>query len=284
MFGASKQAYYKHGDGGLEKAAKIRFIVEYVKDIRLMDKGIGGEKLWYMYKEYFGSRYSLGRDAFTTILRQYDLTLRKPRKSCRTTNSAHDFPLYPNLISNLEIVRSNQVWVSDITYVRLLNGFCFLSLVTDAYDHQIIGAYVGPTLETVYTLKALGQAYQKLPAEGLTDLIHHSDRGVQYASFMYTDELKKHGIKISMTQNGDPKENAVAERVNGILKYEFLNYYEFETIDEVRQAVCQAVDFYNTRRPHRSLDMLTPEQASKRTGPLRKHWISYKDKYTQTSQ
>lgn len=260
----------------------VRFIVEYVKSVREIDKGIGGEKLWHVYTNYFGASYSIGRDAFLKIVRQYNLNLRRPRKGCRTTNSDHDYPLYPDLIKHLDVSRPNQVWVSDITYIRILDKFCFLSLVTDSYNREIVGAYVGPTLETKHTIEALRQAYQKLNPEERTDLINHSDRGVQYASFMYTDELKSKGIKISMTENGDPKDNAIAERVNGILKQEFLNHYEFKTIDEVRQAVRQAVEFYNTQRPHRSLDMLTPEQASKKTGYLKKHWVSYKDKYTNT--
>ena len=236
-----------------------------------------------MYKEYFGQQHSVGRDTFAKILSRYGLTLRKSRKSCRTTNSEHDFPLYPNLIKNLAIVRPNQVWVSDITYIRLPSGFCYLSLITDAYTHEIIGSQVGPTLGTIYTLKALKQASRRLsiPIEGV---IHHSDRGVQYASFMYVERLRGLGMKISMTENGDPKENAIAERVNGILKQEFLDHYEFADIEEVKQAVEVAVNFYNTKRPHRSIDMLTPQQAALRTGMLPKRWISYKDKYIQSGQ
>ena len=236
-----------------------------------------------MYRAYFSEKQSLGRDSFTKVLRQYGLTLRKPRKGCRTTNSEHDLPLYPDLIKALAIVRPNQVWVSDITYIRLLIGFCYLSLITDAYTHEIIGYYVGLTLETKHTLKALRQAFERLSAI-TEEVIHHSDRGVQYASFMYVNELKEQGIRISMTENGDPKENAIAERVNGILKQEFLDHYEFETIDEVRQAVDVAVKFYNTQRPHRSIDMLTPQQAALRTGILPKRWVCYKDKYIQNDQ
>ena len=233
-----------------------------------------------MYREYFTEKHSVGRDAFAKILNQNGLMLRKPRKGCRTTNSEHALPLYPDLIKNLAIVRPNQVWVSDITYIRLLTGFCYLSLITDAYSHEIIGYYVGPTLETEHTLKALKQASQRLSTPD-KEVIHHSDRGVQYASFMYVNELKEQGIKISMTQNGDPKENAIAERVNGILKQEFLDHYEFVTIEEVRQAVEVAVRFYNTKRPHRSIDMLTPQKAALSTGILSKRWICYKDKYIQ---
>lgn len=237
-----------------------------------------------MYKEYFGQKYSVGRDAFLMILSQHGLTLRKNHKSCRTTNSEHGLPLYPDLVKNLCIVRPNQVWVSDITYIRLLNDdFCFLSLVTDAYSHEIIGFQVGPTLETVHTIKALEQASKRL-STNQTALIHHSDRGVQYASYLYTNELKRQGIKISMTQNGDPKENAIAERVNGILKQEFLNHYEFGSIEEARQAVTIAVNFYNTQRPHRSIDMLTPQKAAMQEGKLPKRWVSHKEKYCQGCQ
>lgn len=236
-----------------------------------------------MYKDYFGDGYSVGRDAFSRILKENALTLRRSRKSCRTTNSEHHFPLYPNLIKELTIVRPNQVWVSDITYIRLLSGFCYLSLITDAYTHEIIGYNVGDTLETKYTLRALDQAFERLSGSR-EELIHHSDRGVQYASFMYVNELNKQGIKISMTENGDPKENAIAERVNGILKQEFLDHYEFADLEEVKQGVDLAVDFYNTKRPHRSIDMLTPEQAALKTGILPKRWTSYKDKYIQGMQ
>lgn len=283
LFGVSKQAYYQYRDDCLEKASHARFIVEYVQSVRQIDKAIGGEKLWYMYRTYFTEKYSVGRDAFAQVLRQYGLTLRKPRQSCRTTNSEHDLPLYPDLIKELAIVRPNQVWVSDITYIRLLTGFCYLSLITDAYTHEIIGYYVGPTLETSYTLKALKQAFQRLYTP-VIDVIHHSDRGVQYASFIYVNKLKERGIKISMTENGDPKDNAIAERVNGILKQEFLDHYEFATIEEVRKAVEVAVNFYNTERPHRSIDMLTPQKAAGKTGILPKRWVCYKDKYIQKGE
>lgn len=255
-------------------------IVEYVEDIRENDHQIGGEKLWIMFLNDFDKRYLIGRDAFLKVLKQYNLMLKSPQKGCRTTDSTHGLPTYPNLIENLAIDRSNQVWVSDITYIRLLeNIFCYLSLVTDARDHEIVGWHVGSTLGTIHTIEALRQACKKREALGLKGLIHHSDRGVQYASFMYVDELKKQGIKISMTENGDPKENAIAERINGILKKEFLDKYEFETIEQVRQAVQEAVEFYNTKRPHRSLDMLTPQQAVGTSGVIKKRWPCRTDKY-----
>lgn len=279
----SKQAYYKHKDSFNIDLILSRFVLEYVKGVREKHPAIGGEKLWYMYSSYFGEKYSLGRDAFLTILRTHSLMLRKKPSRCKTTDSSHSFPLYPNLIKDLNITRSFEVWVSDITYVRIKDDFCFLSLVTDAYNREIMGYFVGPTLEACYTMEALNQALPKVPIADASKLIHHSDRGCQYASYAYTSSLKQKGIKISMTESGDPKENAIAERVNGILKTEFLNHHVFEHIEQVREVVTEAVDFYNTQRPHRSLDMLTPRQAAKKTGRIKKRWISYKDKYREAS-
>lgn len=172
LFGVSKQAYYKHVDGVFACLAHERFLPEYVHAIRKLDPGIGGEKLWLMYKEYFGHAHSLGRDAFLAVLKEHGLMLRKHRKGCRTTNSNHDLPVYPDLVRNLLLTRANQVWVSDITYVPTDEGFCFLSIVTDAYTHEIVGWFVGPTLESVHTLKALKMACERLEATDIK-LIHH---------------------------------------------------------------------------------------------------------------
>lgn len=206
--------------------------------------------------------------------------LRKRKKSCRTTDSRHGLPLYPDLVNNLLITRPSQVWVSDITYVLTDEGFVFLSLVSDAYTHEILGWCVAPTLEAVYTLKALNMACQKIDKEKV-DLIHHSDRGVQYASGQYTSYLKERKIRISMTQTGDPKDNAIAERINGIIKYEFLNHCHFENLSQAAAKMEQIVEFYNTKRPHRSLDMMTPEQVRNKTGIVKKRWKSHKDNYRQ---
>lgn len=265
-------------DNVFARLAHERFLLEYVHGIRELDPGLGGEKLWIMYKEYFGRDYSLGRDAFLSVLKQYGLMLRKHKKGCRTTDSNHGLPVYPNLVGHLLLTRPNQVWVSDITYILTYEGFCYLSIVTDAYTHEVIGWFVGPTLESIYTLEALKMACKCL--EGTTiDLIHHSDRGTQYASLLYTSHLKGLKIQISMTESGDPKDNAIAERINGILKTEFLNHHQFADIEQVRLKVVQAIEFYNNQRPHRSLDMITPVQAKEKTGIIKKRWKSYKDNY-----
>ncbi|MCD7900674.1 MAG: DDE-type integrase/transposase/recombinase [Bacteroides sp.] len=216
----SKQAYYKHVDNVFSRLAHERFLLEYVHSIRELDPGLGGEKLWIIYKEYFGADHSLGCDAFLAVLKQYGLMLRKHKKGCRTTDSNHGLPVYPNLVEHLLLTRADQVWVSDITYILTDQGFCYLSIVRDAYTHEVVGWFVAPTLESIYTLEALKMACERLE-EINANLIHHSDRGTQYASLLYTSHLKGLKIQISMTESGDPKDNAIAERINGILKTEF---------------------------------------------------------------
>jgi transposase InsO family protein len=281
----STQAYYKHGDTDLRKLAEEAFCVEYVKRIRQKDRGIGGGKLWQMYRKEFGDVHSVGYNRFYDIIEKYNLKVRKRKRRAKTTDSDHDLPLYPNLVKELIPLRPNQLWVSDITYMVIyLNAqtgeydFCYLSLVTDYYTKEIIGWCVGETLEAKFAIEALEMALGRLGGRRDVDLIHHSDRGVQYASYAYTDILRKHNIKISMTECGDPKDNAVAERVNGIVKNELLQGMSFFSIQEVRKALKVAIDFYNNERPHMSLDWRTPAEAALCTGELKKKWTSYREK------
>ena len=280
----STQAYYKHGNTDLRKLADEAFCVEFIKRVRQKDRGIGGGKLWKMYRKEFGDEHSVGYNRFYDIIEKYDLKVRKRRRRAKTTDSGHDLPLYPNLVKELIPLRPNQLWVSDITYMLVyLNAetgeynFCYLSLVTDYYTKEIIGWGVGETLETKFAIEALGMALGRLGGKPAVDLIHHSDRGVQYASYDYTMLLKKHHIKISMTECGDPKDNAVAERVNGIIKNELLMGMAFFSIEEVRSALKVAIDFYNNERPHMSLDWKTPAEAALCTGELKKKWKSYRE-------
>ena len=281
----STQAYYKHGDGQLSRLADEAFCVEYIRRVRRKDRGIGGSKLWRMYRKEFGSEHSVGYNRFYDIIDRYGLKVRKRRCRTRTTDSGHGLPLYPNLVKELIPVRPNQLWVSDITYMPVCldaesgeYGFCYLSLVTDYYTKEIVGWCVGETLEARFAVKALKMALGRLGGRPAEDLIHHSDRGVQYASYDYTGLLKKNGIRISMTECGDPRDNAVAERVNGIIKNELLMGMAFFSIGEVRKALKAAIDFYNNERPHMSLDWMTPAQAALCSGELKKKWVSYREK------
>lgn len=284
LFGKSKQAYYKYDENVvLRKAAREAFVIEYVRGIRAIDPGIGGPKLWLMYKREFGDNDTVGRDTFEDILDRNNLKVRIRIRKPKTTDSRHGLPTFLNLTKELIPTRPNQLWVSDITYIPIWVDdityiFCYLSLILDAYTEEIIGWSVGPTLETVYPLEALEMALKRLDALEKIDLIHHSDRGVQYASSEYVHLLQKNHIKISMTETGDPKENAQAERINNTMKNELLKGKRFTDIDQVRAAVAQAVDFYNLRRPHMSINMMTPAEAAFCEGVLEKWWISYREK------
>jgi transposase InsO family protein len=248
------------------------FIIQYVQEVRMDAPRMGCEKLYVMCREFFGDLFDIGRDAFYRILREGGLMLKlKKRHKARTTDSGHEYPRYPNLIHGFVPDRINQLWVSDITYIWTQAGFCFLSLITDAYSHKIVGWQLAPTLVYRYTQEALHRAieHSQVPLKGL---IHHSDRGVQYAYPAYTEILRNQGMRISMTQKGDPLENALAERVNGILKQEWLYLHDFADMRAVRAVLEPAIEFYNTRRPHASNNFLTPQQAERGQGILENRW------------
>ena len=237
-----------------------------------------------MYTQSFGEENRVGYNRFYDIIEQYGLKVRKRKRRISTTDSRHDLPLYPNLVKELIPDRPCQLIVSDITYIPLWVNpvageykFCYLSLVTDYYTKEIVGYSVGETLETRYTLEALDMALKHYGKKDFSGLIHHSDRGVQYASYAYTDKLKRAGIAISMTECGNPKDNAVAERVNNTIKNELLKGMEFHTTGEVHAALKVAADFYNHERPHWSLNGMTPAQAGRMEGEIKKRWRSFRE-------
>ena len=215
-------------------------IVDAVKVIREQDPGIGYYKLWLMMNRMFLCGWVPGRDSFLRLLRNFHLMQKRP-KPRHTTNSNHRYRRYKNLIRGFVPTRANQLWVSDITYIDLVDDCCYLHLVTDAYSHKIV-------------------------ADELKGLIHHSDRGVQYCCNAYTDELKKYGIRISMTEDYKPTDNAIAERVNGILKTEVI-YRErrFKTYQDALERISGFILFYNDTRPHYSIGMKTPSEVHTQT-------------------
>jgi transposase InsO family protein len=292
LLGVSKQAYFQRDDDVLmRKIAQEGFALAYVREIRKKDPGLGGEKLWRMYKRDFTGNKPMGRDRFEALMDRYGLKVRKRVRKPRTTDSAHGLPVYPNLIRDFVPTAPNQLWVSDITYIVIwLDAtrycFCYLSMILDAYTEEIVGWSVGPTLDTEYPLRSLETALERIkdiPKEQRT-LIHHSDRGVQYASKRYVELLTQHGIRISMTEDGNPKENPQAERINNTMKNELLKDMRFSRIDEVLAAVAHAVDFYNNERPHMSIDMMTPSMAAFCEGKIKKHWTSYREKAIREKQ
>ena len=211
----------------------------------------------------------MGRDKLHELLRDNDLLITKKRKHPKTTNSKHWMKKYPNLIREMEINAPEQVWVCDLTYICVGFDFNYLSLITDAYSKKIVGYHLHPYLTTEGCLIALSMAL--LTWSGNTNLIHHSDRGSQYCSFDYVFKLHEACISISMTENGDAYENAIAERVNGILKTDFKLNRIFKTHLEAKLAVQNSISNYNTLRPHMSCSYLTPEQAHQSTELLVKN-------------
>ena len=246
-------------------------ILKLVKEIRQDLPRAGVPKLHFMLQDKLAAHgIKMGRDALYQLLGEHGYLLRYRRRKPYTTDSNHPYKKYPNLIRSIKyLTHPGQLWVSDITYIRLLNGFCYLSIVTDAYSHKIIGYCLHPTLHSDGPINALLTAAK---SKRQHTLIHHSDRGSQYCCNEYVNILNHYEIKISMTEKGDPYENAIAERVNGILKGEFLLDTTFASFADAEQAAKNAVEKYNHIRPHESCDNLTPVQAHDHNGFLRKRW------------
>ena len=240
-----------------EESFQTEIVLELVAEQRRIMPRLGGKKLYHLLMDDFKKLgYKLGRDGLFRILKEHDLLIKKRKNYTKTTNSFHRFRVYKNLIIGLDIVRSNQVFVSDITYIRVGNSFMYLSLITDLYSRMIVGWDLSETLEATGCLSALKMALETVANP--SELIHHSDRGVQYCSTDYTGLLISNGISISMAEQGNPYENAHAERVNGILKDEFHLDATFELPTFARKATAQAIGVYNNFRPHWSLKMKTP--------------------------
>ena len=273
LLGHSRQAFYKKKTDETEHLARERRILDAVREIRLVDPGIGGVKLWLMLCAMFGTGRMPGRDRFMNILRRHGL-MQKPRRSRSTTNSNHRYHKWKNLVRGFVPTRANQLWVSDITYIDLTGGCCYLHLITDAYSHKIVGWCLAESLASVFTLRALRMAIGQAGGGDLSGLIHHSDRGVQYCCDMYVEELQRHDIQISMTEDYKPTDNAVAERVNETVKYESVYRQErrFANYGEALEAVRCFIGFYNSRRPHYSIGLQTPDDVHGQTGEQRKMW------------
>ena len=274
LFGKSRQAYYQRCKYNYKEAVKAEVLLQLVKNERKLMPKIGGRKLLEILKPRIPSELDLGRDAFFDFLRQNKLLVGKHRHRIRTTYSNHWLHKYPNLIRGFVPNSSNQLWVSDITYIETASGFLYLSLVTDGFSRKIVGWHIGDTLEANNTEKALKMALGQL-SDGKHDLIHHSDRGVQYCSNNYVKLLQDRDILISMTENGDPRENAIAERVNGILKDEWLNDIKLKSVLDVRVHLKRIIKTYNQHRPHSSLDMKTPDFVHEQSVVYPRRWKNY---------
>lgn len=249
-------------------------VVQQVMKYRKVQQLLGTRKLYWLLRPFVKQhRIRIGRDALFGLLRFYGLLIGKKRRSKpRTTDSGHLLKKYDNLIKDTAPVMSGGLWVSDITYIGLKEGESYLSLVTDAYSRKIVGFHLNERLTADGPVAALQMAVDQGGGD-LSGLIHHSDRGCQYCSHAYVDILQGQGISISMTQSGDPRDNAIAERVNGILKTELLEEV-YEDLDAAKAAIAVAVNTYNYLRPHSSIAMLTPALAHNKVVHLKRHWKS----------
>lgn len=279
LFGRSKQAYFK----SLKKITRCTLeeglIVEKVAEIRREMPRLGGRKLHKILCDELPQELTIGRDSLYALLRREGYLLRMRKYKPLTTDSRHRFQTYPNLVKGVVADGAHQVYVSDITYIPMKDKtFRYLSLITDAHSRKIVGWCLFDSLQTDGPLIALRMALEGLPPQHR--LIHHSDRGTQYCSYKYTEVLRKRNIRISMTQSGDPLDNAIAERVNGILKMEWLNDMQFSGTEQARRSIARVIDLYNNRRPHSSIDMMTPLEASSKKGVIRRKWKNYYSKRT----
>jgi putative transposase len=274
LFGRSRQAYYQRSKYNYKEEVKEEILLQLVEKERVLMPKLGGRKLLELIQPRLSTELSIGRDSFFNFLRRYGLLVGKRRRRVKTTYSNHWLHKYPNLIKEFVPNQANQLWVSDITYIETAERFVYLNLITDAYSRKIVGWAIGATLEAIYTIEALNMALDQLPRK-TNGLIHHSDRGVQYCCGEYVKILNKNHVQISMTENGDPRENAIAERVNGILKDEWLNQMKLESLEEAIKALKRIIAIYNSCRPHASLDMKTPEYAHSQSGEFIKRWKTY---------
>lgn len=274
LFGRSKQAYYKGSKYNYREEVKTEILCQLIEKQRKLMPRIGGRKLLRLIEPGLPEELKMGRDSFFDFLRENGFLARKTRNRVRTTYSNHWMHKYSNLVKDFTPTGPHQLWVSDITYISTAGGFVYLSLITDAYSRKIIGWALGDTLEAIHSVIALNMAIGQLPRD-IKEVFHHSDRGVQYCSNEYVKILKKRHFQISMTESGDPRDNAIAERVNGILKDEWFNRMQFNSIGEVSRELCEVIKIYNEKRPHSSLDMMTPKEAHNQSGKLKKHWKNY---------
>jgi putative transposase len=272
LFGKSRQAYYERRDFISARELDEALVLELVAGIRRELPSLGVRKLhWLLWQPLKTNGVKMGRDKLAALLRRHAMLVRKSKRVPKTTNSRHWLRRYPNLAKEVVTVRVDEVWVADITYLCVGNDFNYLFLLTDAHSHKIIGYCLHRLLASDGALLALDMAL-KGRADQPLQLIHHSDRGVKYCSFDYVRTLMENKVAISMTENGDPYENAIAERVNGILKTEFGLDKLFRTGSDAAAAVDKAISAYNQLRPHMSCGYLTPSQAHETKEELVKLW------------
>jgi len=254
------QNYYARRTARRRQEVDLKFMLELVQAERKQQARLGVRKLYYLIQvELKAAGVKMGRDRLFEELGKVGLLVqKKPSEWPRTTHFDANLPVFKNLIKGRNLTGRNQVWVADITYIRTQEAFMYLGLITDKWSRKIVGFHLGETLAAGSALKALAMAVGGLTRNEKP--IHHSDRGCQYASHAYVNRVQRAGMKMSMTEQNHTAENALAERVNGILKQEYWLDANFETKPEARRATVQGINLYNNRRPHTALGFRTPEK------------------------
>jgi putative transposase len=275
LFGKTRHAYYDHLWRHQDSTLKDDIILQLVNKIRKPLPRLGTRKLLHLLQpELISHGIEVGRDYLFDLLDEYKLLIRQRKRKVYTTNSRHWYRKYPNLTKELVITRPEELWVSDMTYIRVQNQWGYLSLITDAYSRRIMGFCFRNDMLAKGCLHALRMALANRNY-GQHSLIHHSDRALQYGCDEYVKLLKSEHIAISMTEKRDPYENALAERINGIIKGEFNLYSSQENFEQTYERIVRSVTNYNEIRPHSSCDYLTPCQAHQKEGQLKKRWKKY---------
>lgn len=285
LFGKSRQAWYDAQKQVEKEEFHNLMLLSEVRRLRLDLPSVGVDVLHYQLTEFrLCHGIKVGRDKLANLLRDNDLLIKRKTRLVKTTWSHHRYFKYPNLTIGKTILMPNLLWVSDITYIPIVRGFVYLSLITDAYSRKIVGWALEDSLGAIGPVAALKMAIKENKSHLCTNLIHHSDRGVQYCCREYIDLLNLHNISISMTEQGDPYENALAERMNRTIKEDMLLNRCFFDIQAAEEKIRWAIENYNTLRPHGSCDYLTPEQAHQMKGPLTKRWRASKREKKQKVQ
>jgi transposase InsO family protein len=284
LLGLTRQALYKDTWKGKRKSSKEQLVVSEVKNIRREHPAIGTRKLHELLQSFYQQHsIKMGRDALFCTLSDHRLLIRRRKRRVSTTQSHHWLKKYSNLVKGWYPTLPEQLWVSDITYVPCGRQHLYLSLITDAYSHKIMGYHIADTLEAIHCKNALQMALcgRLYPTH---NLIHHSDRGIQYCSSSYTELLIENNISISMTESGDPLDNAIAERINGIIKHEYLKHYGPSNLERATQLLKQVVESYNERRPHLSIQMNTPNKVHHQKLQVNRQWKKSKRTSTIVNQ
>lgn len=283
--GMTRQAYYQNSWKAIDTTIEEELVLQQIKQMRSNHPRLGTRKLYEKLQPFLlENNIKIGRDGLFHLLSANLMPVRKRKRKIQTTNSYHWLRKYPNVIKDLVPSRPNELRVSDITYWKInSNEHLYISLITDAFSHKIVGYQVAETLAAIESIHALQKALSAFDgAESLLPLTHHSDRGIQYCCKDYVKLLQDYNIQISMTENGDPLENALAERVNGIVKEEYLDSYKVSNIKDAKEILDKVIQLYNDDRPHMSISNFTPNQVhhSIKTLKTEKLWKNYYQKNT----